>query len=304
MRGELSAREREALRRPETAVEAYDYFLRGRQLVHRFVRPSIEMAGQMYERAIELAPDYAPAHAGLADAHSWLYEWWGGDSADLNVADEASRRALELALGLSDAHSSRGFVLAIRRLYDDAEREFREALHLNPSSFDAHYHYARASFAAGRIEQSVDLFRRAADIRLEDYQSPILLAQSLSMVGREEESREAYREGIRRAERQLELNPGEVRALSLAATAVVGDGQTERALRFSERAIELAPDDQAVLINAACVRARMGMRKQALDLLERCFTRGWGKRDWIEHDPDYESLREDPRFQALFEKLR
>jgi len=303
LRGVLSAREREALRRPETAVEAYDYFLRGRQLLHRFVRPSIEMAGQMFERAIELAPDYAPAHAGLADAHSWLYEWWGGEASDLDAADGASRRALELAPDLSESHSSRGFVLSIRRLYDEAEREFREAIRLNPNSFDACYYYARTCFAAGRTEQSVDLFRRAAQIRPEDYQSPILLAQSLAMVGRAEEAREANREGIRRAERQLELNPTEVRALSLGATAFALDGQTERALQWSERALDLTPEDQSVLINGACLRARIGMKEQALDLLERCFARGWGKRDWIEQDPDYDSIRDDPRFQALLAKL-
>ena len=303
LRGVLSAREREALRRPETAVEAYDYFLRGRQLLHRFVRLSIEMAGQMFERAIELAPDYAPAHAGLADAHSWLYEWWGGEASDLDAADGASRRALELAPDLSESHSSRGFVLSIRRLYDEAEREFREAIRLNPNSFDACYYYARTCFAAGRTEQSVDLFRRAAQIRPEDYQSPILLAQSLAMVGRAEEAREANREGIRRAERQLELNPTEVRALSLGATAFALDGQTERALQWSERALDLTPEDQSVLINGACLRARIGMKEQALDLLERCFARGWGKRDWIEQDPDYDSIRDDPRFQALLAKL-
>jgi TolB-like protein/tetratricopeptide (TPR) repeat protein len=301
--GVLSAREREAMHRPETDVAAYDYFLRGRQLLHRFVRPGIEMAGQMFERAARLAPGYAPAHAGLADVHSWLYEWWGGDPADLDAADEASRRALELAPGLSEAHSSRAFVLSIRRRYDEAAREFEEAIRLNANSFDASYLYARTCFAAGWIDRSVELFRRAADVRPEDYQSPVLLAQSLGMLGLGEEARLANQEGIRRAERQLELNPTEIRALSLGANALAADGQAERALRWSERALELSPDDQSVLVNGACLRARLGLKEEALDLLERSFARGCGKRDWIEHDPDYDSLRDDPRFQALLARL-
>ena len=48
------------------------------------------------------------------------------------------------------------------------------------------------------------------------------------------------------------------------------------------------------LLNAACLRARLGQKGEALALLERVFAKGWGKRDWIEHDPDYEILRGEP----------
>jgi hypothetical protein len=73
---------------------------------------------------------------------------------------------------------------------------------------------------------------------------------------------------------------------------------------LSARALELHPDDQGVLINAACLRARAGLKAEALSLLERTFAKGFGKRDWIENDPDYDSLRDDPRFQTMLAKLR
>jgi hypothetical protein len=59
-----------------------------------------------------------------------------------------------------------------------------------------------------------------------------------------------------------------------------------------------------VLINSACLRAKAGLKDEALDLLERTFARGFGKRDWIEHDPDYDSIRGDPRFKAMLDKVR
>lgn len=302
--GILSSEEKRALRRPETAMEGYEYFLRGRQLLHREGRVNVETARTMFERSIEIDPDYSPAYAGLADAYSWIYEWWGGSIADYEAADQASRKALELSPDLAEAHSSRGFVLSLRRRYPEAEVEFQEALRLNPNSFDAHYLYARTCFAWGHIEQSAELFRRAADVREEDFQSLMLLAQSLRKLGRFEEAQTANREGLRRAERRLELDPTDLRALSLGAGSLEDEGQRERAIQWAKRAVELYPDDAGVLINGACLRARMGLTEEALDLLEYTFSKGWGKRDWIEHDPDYDSLRDHPRFQALLKRLR
>jgi adenylate cyclase len=147
------------------------------------------------------------------------------------------------------------------------------------------------------------MFRRAAEVRQEDYQSSMFLAQSLRKLGRTKEAREAGREGIRRAERILVLNPLDGRALSLGALVLFDDGQRARALEWSQRALEIYPDDVCTLANGACLRAKAGEKDEALALLERVFARGLGKRDWVEHDPDYDILRDDPRFQKLVEKL-
>jgi adenylate cyclase len=170
--------------------------------------------------------------------------------------------------------------------------------------FDAYYYYGRTCFASGEIERSAALFAKAGEVRPEDLQSPILRAQSLRMLGRTDEARDANREGIARAERILALNPVDGRALSLGAAALFDDGQTARAVEWSGRALEHDPDDMSALVHGACVRARAGLRNEALDLLERVFARGWGKRDWVEHDPDYDSLRDEPRFKALVAKLK
>jgi len=59
-----------------------------------------------------------------------------------------------------------------------------------------------------------------------------------------------------------------------------------------------------VIITGACLRARQGLNAEALDLLERVLSKGWGKRDWIEKDPDYDSLRAEPRFIAMMANLK
>jgi TolB-like protein/Flp pilus assembly protein TadD len=300
----LSRQEKQALQRPQTGPAPYEYYLRGRQHLPRMTQSDLESSAGMFSRAIELDAGYSPAFAGLAMVHATLYQWFGARDEDLVKAERSSQRALELAPGLAESHVARGCALALSRRYAEAERAFEEAIRLNPRLFDAYYYFARTSFACGGIERSADLFRRAADIRQEDFQSPMLLAQSLLMLGRREEAAEASREGIRRAEHVLALNPRDGRALSLGSGALFRDGQVARAREWSRRSLELYPDDMSALINAACLHAKCGEKEQALELLERLFARGWGKRDWIEHDPDYDILRDDPRFKKLLAKLK
>jgi adenylate cyclase len=300
----LSGREKQSLLRPQTGAEAYEYYLRGRQHLPRMTQPDLERSGEMFERAIELDADYSPAYAGLAAVHATLYEWFGSREDDLSRAERASQRALELAPDLAEAYVARGFVLSLSRCYDEAAEEFEQAIRLNPHLFDAYYYFARASFARGDVNRSADLFRKAAEVRPEDFQSAMLQGQSLRMLGRVEEARNSAREGIRRAEHMLMLNPNDGRALSLGSGSLFEDGQRERAVEWAKRSLELYPDDMGTLINAACLYAKAGQKEEAMELLERALTRGWGKRDWIEHDSDYDSLRDHPRFKKLLAGLK
>ena len=300
----LSQREKQALVRPQTATAAYEYYLRGRQHLPRMTQADLDTAGDMFQRAIALDASYGPAWAGLATVHATLYEWLGGRDEDLTHAERASQQALTLAPDLAESHVARGFVLSLSGSYDEAAVEFEEAIRINPHLFDAHYYFARTCFACGDVARSAELFRKAAEVRHEDFQSPVLLGQSLRMLGRLEESVEASREGVRRSERILALNPRDGRALSLGAGALFHSGQTARALEWSQRSLELYPEDMSALLNAACLRAKLRQKEEALGLLERAFSRGWGKRDWIEHDPDYNILRDDSRFKKLFAQLK
>lgn len=302
--GVLSPREQESIRRAPAKAEAYEHYLRGRQCLPRQTRQGHLDSIRMFERAIAIDGSYAPAYAGLAMAHAALHEWFGADDADRAAAEQASERGLQLAPRLADAHVARGCALALSRRYAEAAQAFAAAIDLNKNLFEAYYYYARTSFAAGEIARSAELFRKAAAVRREDFQSALLASQSLRMIGRHDEARELRLEGISRAERALELNPTDARALSLLPGYLAEEGQRERALECSERALALYPDDMSTLINGACLHARLGLKDRALDLLETALSRQWGNRDWIENDPDYDSLRDDPRFQRLLAQLK
>src|ERR1041384_4528761 len=125
----LSEGEKKAIEKaaPTENVEAYEYYLRGRQFFHQFRRTGMQFARRMYERAIETDPRYALAYAGMADSCSFLYMYWDGSKANLEAADQGSRKALELGPDLAEAHASRGFALTLSRQYEEARREFETA---------------------------------------------------------------------------------------------------------------------------------------------------------------------------------
>lgn len=300
LQGYLTNEEKEAIRRPETIIEAYEYFLKGRQLLNRLV---LDEAKEMFEKAIELDTGYAPGYAGLADVHSWLYEWVGASNSDLMAAEKYSQKALSLAPNLSESHSSRGYVLSLGKRYDEAEQEYKKAIQLNPNSYDAYYYYGRSCFARGQIQESADLFLKASEVRREDFQSMLLFAQSLRILGNEK-AEDKIREGIDRAKKQLELNPTDRRALSLTPGFLLEIGERGEALQWIKKALDLYPEDAGVLVNGACLFAKDGNKEEALNLLEKVFGKGFGKKDWIEQDPDYDSLRNEPRFQNLLSKLK
>ncbi len=299
LRGVLTSKEKDAMRRPETNIETYEYFLKGKQYYHRL---SFNESKKYFERAIELDPEYALAYAGLADVYSWLYAWEGGNPADLEAAENNSRKALSLAPDLSQSHTAIGSVLALSKKYQAAEKEFKKAIRLNPNSYGAYYSYGRTCFAQGETKKAAELFLKASQVRREDYQSMLLLAQCLRILGKKE-AIETSKEGMKRARKQLELDPSDRRVLSLGASELLHSGEREEALAWITKALELYPDDAGVLINGTCIYAIDNQIEKALDLLEIAVGKGYGKRDWIEHDPDYDSLREEPRFKALMKKL-
>ena len=288
---------------PTENVQAYEYYLRGRQAFHQFRRSGMQYARRMLDRAIEIDPNFVRAHAGIADCCSFLYMYWDASNANLEEAGASSRRALELDSESAEAHTSRALALTLRRQYDEARREFESALRLNPMLYEAHYFYGRACFTEGKLEEAVSHYRDAWRVRPEDYQAIYLSAEALVKLGRRDEALEASRLGVKLADAHLELNPDDARAWYLSAGALMRLGQREEATERARRASTIDPEDSGVLYNVGCVYALAGSTDQALDHLDKAIQNGFGQREWVENDSDWEAVRYEPRFQALLRKL-
>ncbi len=300
----LSEEEKRAIEKaPTDNVQAYDYYLRGRQFFHQFRRTGIQFARRMFERAIEIDPKYALAYSGVADCCSFLFMYWDGSKANLDSAESTSRKALELNPELAEARASRGFALSLSRQYAEARREFETALRLNPKLYEAHYLYARACVQEGKLEEAARHYEDASRVRPEDYQALLLMAAPLKRVGRDEEARTACRRGLEVAEKHLELNPDDARALYMGACGLIPLGERERGLEWTKRAYAIDPEDSLVLYNVACSYALLGQPDDATACLEKAIQNGYGHREWLENDSDLDSLRGEPRFKVLLTKL-
>lgn len=295
----LSSEDLRALQRVRTtAVEAYECYLRGRQLFHQMRQRSLESARQLYLKAIEMDDRFGPAYAGIADCSSFLYMDWGGLESDLVDADRASSKAVEIDPGLSQGHASKGIVLALRGQYAEAEREFETALRLNPKLYEAYYYYARACFSQGKLDQAAVLLDQATAVRPESIDALSMLGGIYRGQKREQLKTETFKRCLDAAENHLEFYPGDIRPLLLGAIALIDLGETKRGLKWTRRALELESQDPNVLYNAACALSLAGELEEAMTCLEKslpfCFDR-----KWLDYDNYLDPLRSHPRFQEL-----
>ncbi|MBA3645700.1 MAG: protein kinase [Gemmatimonadaceae bacterium] len=300
----LSEDEKKAIEKPRTVnVEAYDFYLRGRQYFHQWRRKAMEHARQMFNRAIEIDPDYAIAYAGVADCCSFLYTYWDARESNLRQAEAASKKALELEPALAEAHLSRGVALSLTKQFGDAEQEFETAMRLDPKLFEAAYFFARALRAEGRNEEAAKMFERAALLRPEDFQAPNFLSSAYLALGMTAEADSARRRGIKLIEERLALEPGDSRATALGASTYASNNEPDKAIALARRSLEIDPEDSMLLYNVACTYSLLGKTEDALECLRRAVDNGFGHKEWIEHDGDFDSIRELPRFKAIVQAM-
>ena len=294
-------------RRPTPGdIRAYEHCLRGRRLFFLRGRESLERARESFVQAVEIDSEYVLGYTGLADCCSFLKMHFGGSAACVEKALAASARALDLAPDLAEAHASRGLALSLEQRFHEADRCFGNATWLHPRLWEAYYFWARSCFVQGELGKALRLFERAAEVRPDDYQAPLLTVQLYRSLGRRREARSANRRGLQLARRRLELDPDDVRAWYMGAGALVDEGREEEGLEWARRALDLEPNDLTTLYNLACTLSVAGRLDDAVDCLERTVDLGFTdatQRRWMEHDSDLDALRHHPRYLALLERL-
>jgi tetratricopeptide (TPR) repeat protein len=310
--------------------EAHEAYLKGRFFWNKRTGEKIQRALEYFQQAVELDPGYALAHAGLADSYLLLSQY--SVQAPSDVMPKAKREAmdaLERDEMLAEAHTS---LAAIKHTYDwdwaGAEREFVRAIELNSNYATAHQWYAEYLRTMGRLEEALGEMKRALEL---DPLSPIIHAG----VGWTYYYARQYDSAIEQCRKTLEMHPDFLMAhnclaaayremglveeliLERQTTAGLVGGNPDRVRRayeagglkgywrfFVDRAKQRMSKGKYVSkVWPAAVYALLGEKEEALAWLEKAYR----ERDpWlmdINVRAEFDSLRDDPRFQDLLRRM-
>jgi adenylate cyclase len=279
---------------------AYDFFLRGLSYFAKYNIQDTVYARQMFNRALEVDPEFGRAWAGLSYTYGFEYMYFNAEDVNREEALRASLKALELAPDLAESHVSAGIAHCMLKDYEQAEAEFDKAVELDPESYDAWYFFGRNKVHEGDVERALKLFDRASQVRPEDCQSVLLQSQLYHSLGDRKMELESAKKGIERARAVLDLNPDDNRALNMGAFALLRLGENAEAEEWMQASIQKAPMDSIVNYNAACFHALAGNVEKSLECLENCFLKvGNLNREWLRHDSDLDNVRDHPRFENI-----
>jgi len=314
-------------------LEAYNLYLKGRYYWNMRTGKNLKKSIEYFKQAIEKDPTYALAYGGIADCYNLLgyYNYLSPQEA-YSRAKAAAGKALELDDTLAEAHSSLAFV---KEFYDwdwlGAEREYKRAIALHPSYATAHQWYSGYLSAMGRHKESIVEAKRAREL------DPLSLFTSTTLGWVFYYARQ-YDQAIDEFQKTLDMEPNFVAAHYYLGGAYLQKKMYNKAIAEAQIVIDLsAARDPAILPLLGIAYSMSGKRNEAKNVLDELlelskqryvspFLIAWiysglGKKDqafeWLdeayeEHnssliflkvDPMLDSLRSDPRFTVLLNKM-
>jgi TolB-like protein/Flp pilus assembly protein TadD len=288
--------EKTIARKPTENLQAYDYYLRGRSYTRR---ENLDFALQMFEQAIKLDPEFALAHAGVANVCGMIFELREQHPRWIERGLTASDRALALDRQAAEVLAGRARVYYAEKKYDQAAQYARMAIERKPDCEGAYNILGRALFASDRWEEAAAIVEKAIEANGDDYNTYIPYTNALARLGRTEQADGLGRRQVMALEQQLELVPEDVRARILLANRYATFDRRDDAVRQLEMAVALRPADGNVLYNAACTYGLLALKPEALAMFKRAVEAGYGNMEWAARDQDLISLHDEPDFRQL-----
>jgi eukaryotic-like serine/threonine-protein kinase len=314
--------------RPTENTEAHLLHLKGTYFSNKRTAPDLRTAIGYFKAAIGKDPNYALAHAGLADAYA-LLSLWGGEGPHQTVreAKAAVRKALELDESLPEAHNSLGVLLALHDFdFAESKKEFERALELDPNYATAHHQFANLNLSmvgdfdraiaegnraveldplsliinadlgqdfmlARRYDEAIDQLRRTLEMEPRFYYARWTLGEALQMKGQ-------LREAIAEYEKATETSDDPI-VLAMLAQGYARNGQRDRASNLLSQLEQMAGHRYVGPFAFALAHVALGEIDKAIDLLEQAYHERDPRIVGIKVEPLLDPLRGHPRFERL-----
>src|SRR5437667_9103840 len=316
-------------KKPTENPEAHRLYLLGRYEFGKYSEAGWTSSIRYYEQALKLDPNYALAYCGLADTYAYM----GGvvmPSKDAVVKEkEFAQRAIQLEPQLAEAHLSLACALGGAFDWQNAPIEFDRAIELNPNLAWAYEIYAWFLGGVGRLDEAIAKDKKAIELDPLNSFFQSALAYYLYHARR-------YDDAIVQIRKTLELDPTSTLAHNLLGRCLLGKGDTAGAIaEFQQGKInitgawyqgllgyayaisgdrakaeqmlrELEAQAKRQYVNSsafAAIYLGLGEKEKALDWLDVAYENQESACWLLKVDPIYDSLRNEPRFQALVQKV-
>ncbi len=253
----------------------------------------ITAAEQAYRKAIALRPN----HWAVYSAFGTFYFRQARYAEAAGMFQQAIKRA---PLNFRD-YSNLGATYLYLGQYQKGIENLKQSLSLRPA-FESYGNLGFCYFYIRRYQESADALQEALKIDPKDWLNWGNLGDTLTQIpSRRAEAANAYRKAIELAKPRLEVNPKDSSTLAFTADyyAMLNDERPAR--EQLRRALEIAPGDAEVLFRAAILENHFGDKSKTLDFLDKAVAAGY-PRTVIRDTPDFDSLKDDLRFQRLLPK--
>jgi len=301
LRIKLSPQEQEALAtKPTENPHAYDLYLRGRNYARRVGRQNLQVALQMYENAVALDPDFARAHAGVANVCAQYYYHFEQQQQWIDRAIAAAQKASSYGKDDPEIKLAEAWIDVAEGRHGEGVNKVREAISRDPDVDGGYYLLGRALFLAGRYQEIVDMMEDALAHAGENYNTMMPIHNALGALGKKDALANYMHREIAVYESHVRKVPEDARARVLLANCYAHQNRAEDATREADMAMALRPDDTMILYNVACVFSLMGKKQEGLNALKRAKETGYRSPTWVRQDPDLALLHGDPEFESLY----
>jgi serine/threonine protein kinase/Flp pilus assembly protein TadD len=312
------------------SLEAYELYLRGRYCWFR--RGMLKRSMGYFQRALEVDPDYALAHHGLADGYNVLALY--GFSPPAEVIPRAARAvgsAVALAPDLAEVRTSQGFLELLRWNWEEADDILARATRLNPRYALAFSFHAWLLTTVGRETEARSAAERGQEL---DPLSPVTNGIAALVAYH----RRDYVRAVRECERALEIEPTSFLALLAITLSYAAMGDHPNALAHAREGVQLSPDTLFLHGLLGAVYGMSGMDSEARAVLTELDARSATAyvapmlRSWVHSHlgeldrafacleeacdersaplgfgirfPIYDVMRSDPRFGVVLRRMR
>jgi eukaryotic-like serine/threonine-protein kinase len=309
-------------------LEAQQLYLRGRNAWNKRTPDNLLEGIKLFNQAIQIDPDYAAAHAGVADCYNMLVNYSVLPPKDAFPKAKASAdKALELDQNLAEAHTARAFIYFMWEWdWQEAGSEYRRAIELKPNYSSARQWYSSLLAAIGRSDEALAEVKTAREV---DPFNPSIAAHVswISYLSRDAEAtiqraRQArkldpgffptqrylalgynlqgkYNEAVPEFEKALSLSPESMLAKADLGYAYAKAGRREDALRLIDEMQRSPGQRRASPFHLSLVYVGLGENDRAIDLLRQAYEERGERLVWLGADARFDSLRQDPRFKEI-----